>query len=158
MAEPVKLQRVSLRVTCSAGEAPIAGAWVTATLQMNDKTDFVSFHGPGDEAGSVDIRGDDILEWAKRNSEFAPADYADPETDWSGRITLTPLTPDAARAAIKFYKMFQDRLRYPETFATDLRAWIAALQPLQGQELTVSLVEADPPELTGAVRLRRRPV
>ena len=53
---------------------------MTATLHMNEKTDFISFHGPADSAGSVVVRADDLLHWSKINREFAAADYADPET------------------------------------------------------------------------------
>src|SRR4051794_35885592 len=99
------------------GDAPLAGAWVTATLHMNDKTDFISFHGPAGADGSIDVRGEELLGWAKLNRDFAPADYLDPEHDATGTITVTPLTIDAARAAIKFHAMFKERLNYPATFA-----------------------------------------
>src|SRR6266545_6267639 len=103
----------SLRVLCAAGGVPLAGAWVTATLLMHDKTDFISFHGPADTEGSIAVRGDDILGWAKINRDFAPADYLDPELDWSGSLTLTPLTVDAARAAIKVHSMFKGAAQLP---------------------------------------------
>lgn len=147
-----------LKIVCRVGDAAVAGAWVTATLHMNEKTDFISFHGPADADGSVVVRGDDILQWATINREFAAADYADPESDWSGRLTVTPLTIEAARAAIRFYKMFQEQLNYPPTFSSDLRALITTLTPLQGQEVLLALAEADPPEAAEVVRLRRRPL
>lgn len=124
---------------------------------MNDKTDFISFHGAAGADGSIDLRGDEILGWAKLNRDFAPADYLDPETDWDGTITITPLTIDAARAAIKFHAMFKERLNYPPTFAEDLRTLISTLKPLEGQTLTLKLAEADPPEAAEIVKLRRRP-
>ena len=147
-----------LKVVCTVGESVVAGAWVTATMHMNEKTDFISFHGPADADGSIAVRGDDMLQWARTNREFAAADYADPESEWSGRITLTPLTIEAARAAIRFYKMFQEQLNYPVTFSTDLRALISTLTPLQGQDMTLTLAQADPPEAEEIVRLRRRPL
>ena len=147
-----------LKVVCAVEDAPVPGAWVTATLHMNEKTDFISFHGPAGPDGSVAVRGDDILHWSKNNREFAAADYADPETAWSGTLTLTPLTVEAARAAIKFYKMFQDQLNYPATFSSDLRALISTLTPLQDQMMTLTLAGADPPGAAETVNLRRRPV
>jgi hypothetical protein len=147
-----------LHVICTVADAPVAGAWVTATLHMNDKTDFVSFHGPADEKGTVVVTGDDVLAWTKRNRAFAPGDYLDPEQDWAGSLTLTPLTPEAARAAIKFYKMFEDKLDYPETFSKDLRAMIAAVEPFEEQMMALSLAVADPPEAAEIVKLRRRPL
>lgn len=146
------------KVVCTVGEAPVAGAWVTATLHMNDKTDFVSFHGPADDQGRVVITGEEILRWTKRNRAFAPNDYLDPEQEWSGTITLTPLTPDAARAAIKFYKMFQEQLDYPETFSKDLRAMITTVEPRKDQMMALTLAAAVPPEAAEIVKLRRRPL
>lgn len=157
MGEPNNLPK-ELRVSCAAGDTMVAGAWVTATLHMNEKTDFVSFHGPADADGSVVVRGDDVMQWAKIHRGFAAADYADPETEWTGRITLAPLTVEAARAAIKFYKMFQDQLDYPATFSSDLRALISTLTPLGGQMMELRLVGADPPEAEEIIKLRRRPV
>lgn len=147
-----------LKVLCLVADAPVAGAWVTGTLHMSDKTDFVSFHGPADDDGTVLVTGGDILAWAKRSREFAPGDYLDPEADWTGSMTLTPLTPDAARAATKFATMFRDRLNYPDTFVRDLRALIANLKPHEGQTMALTLVEADPPESGQSVKLRRRPL
>ena len=147
-----------LEVRCSVDEEPVAGSWVSATLHMTDKTDFVSFHGPADEEGLVAVTAEDVLEWTKRNRAFAPNDYLDPEQDWAGTLTLAPLTPEAARAAIKFYKMFQDRLDYPETFAQDLRAMIVAVEPYRERMMTLSLAVADPEPLTEVVKLRRRPL
>jgi hypothetical protein len=147
-----------LHVVCVVDDAPVAGAWVTATLHMNDKTDFVSFHGPADETGSVVVTGDDILAWTRRNRAFAPADYLDPEQDWSGTLTLTPLTQEAARAAIKFFKMFEDKLDYPETFSRDLRAMITTVEPLKGQMMALTLAASNPPEAAEIVKLRRRPL
>ena len=147
-----------LEVVCAVDDAPVAGAWVTATLHMNDKTDFVSFHGPADEKGLVVVTGDDILRWTERNRAFAPNDYLDPEQDWSGTLTLTPLTPEAARAAIKFYKMFQDQLGYPETFSKDLRTLITTLEPYKEQMMALTLAAADPAEAAEIVKLRRRPL
>ena len=146
-----------LEVVCAVDDAPVAGAWVTATLHMNDKTDFVSFHGPADEKGLVVVTGDDILRWTERNRAFAPNDYLDPEQDWSGALTLTPLAQEAARAAIKFYKMFQDRLDYPETFSKDLRTLINTLEPYKEQMMSLTLAAADPAEAAEIVKLRRRP-
>ena len=148
----------ALQVMCRVDDAPVAGAWVTATLHMNDKTDFVSFHGPADETGTVVVTGADILRWTERNRAFAPSDYLDPEKDWAGTLTLTPLIPEAARAAIKFYKMFQDRLDYPETFSQDLRAMISAVEPFSEQMMTLTLSSADPSEAAEIVKLRRRPL
>lgn len=125
---------------------------------MNDKTDFVSFHGPSDEAGLVVVTGRDILEWAERNRAFAPHDYLDPEQDWAGTLTLTPLTPDAARAAIKFYKMFEEKLDYPESFARDLRGMIAAVDPYKERMMALELSSADPQDAAEVVKLRRRPL
>lgn len=147
-----------LRVVCTVADAPVAGAWVTATLHMNDKTDFVSFHGPAGEDGAILVTGDDILQWTKGHRAFAPGDYLDPEQDWAGTLTLTPLTQEAARAAIKFFKMFEDKLDYPETFSKDLRAMITAVEPLKEQMMALSLAAADPPESAETVRLRRRPL
>lgn len=147
-----------LQVVCAVDGAPVAGAWVTATLHMNDKTDFMSFHGPANEQGLVVVTGDDILRWTERNRAFAPNDYLDPETDWAGTLTLTPLTPEAARAAIKFYKMFQEQLDYPETFSKDLRTLITTLEPFKEQMLALTLAAADPPEAAEIVKLRRRPL
>jgi hypothetical protein len=148
----------ALHVACRVDDAPVAGAWVTATLHMNDKTDFVSFHGPADDQGLVVVTGGGILEWTKRNRAFAPNDYLDPETDWAGTLTLAPLTPEAARAAIKFYKMFQERLAYPETFSQDLRAMIGALEPFKEQMMVLTLAASEPPEAAEIVKLRRRPL
>jgi hypothetical protein len=147
-----------LRIVCAVDAAPVPGAWVTATLHMNDKTDFVSFHGPAADDGTVVVRGADILEWTRRNRAFAPNDYLDPEQDWAGSLTVTPLTPEAARAAIKFFKMFEDRLGYPETFSKDLRAMITALEPFKEQMMALTLAAADPPEAAEIVKLRRRPL
>jgi hypothetical protein len=147
-----------LEVVCAVDDAPVAGAWVTATLHMNDKTDFVSFHGPADEKGLVVVTGADILHFAQRNRAFAPNDYLDPETDWAGTLTLTPLTREAARAAIKFYKMFQEQLDYPETFSQDLRAMITTLEPFKEQTMALTLAASDPPEAADIVKLRRRPL
>jgi hypothetical protein len=147
-----------LKVLCLVADAPVAGAWVTATLHMSGKTDFVSFHGPAGDDGTVLVTAEDILAFAQRNREFAPGDYLDPETDWTGSLTLTPLTPVTARAATKFATMFRDRLNYPETFVRDLRALIATLKPHEGQEMALTLVEADPPESGQSVKLRRRPL
>ncbi|MEW6472572.1 MAG: hypothetical protein AB1679_09890 [Actinomycetota bacterium] len=147
-----------LQVVCAVDDTPVAGAWVTATLHMNDKTDFVSFHGPADDQGTVVVTGADILRWTERNRAFAPNDYADPKQDWSGSLTLTPLTQEAARAAIKFYKMFEDKLDYPEAFSRDLRAMITAVEPLKGQMMTLRLAAADPPDAADIVKLRRRPL
>ena len=147
-----------LEVVCAVDDAPVAGAWVTATLHMNDKTDFVSFHGPADEKGVVVVAGDDILRWTERNRAFAPNDYLDPETDWAGTLTVTPLTPEAARAAIKFYKMFQDQLGYPETFSKDLRTLITTLEPYKEQMMSLTLAAADPAVAAEIVKLRRRPL
>ena len=147
-----------LEVRCAVDEEPVAGAWVSATLHMTDKTDFVSFHGPADKEGLVAVTSDDILEWTKRNRAFAPNDYLDPEQDWAGTLTLAPLTPEAARAAIKFYKMFQERLDYPETFSQDLRAMIAAVEPYRERMMTLSLATPNPEPLTEIVKLRRRPL
>jgi hypothetical protein len=147
-----------LRVACAVDDAPVAGAWVTATLHMNDKTDFVSFHGPADDKGTVVVTGADILAWTKRNRAFAPGDYLDPEQDWAGTLTLTPLTQEAARAAIKFFKMFEDKLDYPETFSKDLREMITTVEPLKGQMMALTLAASDPPEAAEIVKLRRRPL
>jgi hypothetical protein len=136
---------------------PLAGAWVTSTLHMDDKTDFISFHGPAGADGTVDVRAEEILQWAKLNRDFAPGDYLDPEVAWAGSLTVTPLTIDTARAAIKFHAMFKERLHYPPTFADDLRTSISTLKPLEGRTLTLTLVEADPPEASEIVKLRRRP-
>ena len=149
---------IELQVVCAVDEAPVPGAWVTATLHMNDKTDFVSFHGPAADDGTVVVRGADVLEWTRRNRAFAPNDYLDPEQDWAGSLTLTPLTPEAARAAIKFFKMFEDRLDYPETFTKDLRAMISTLEPFKEQMMALTLAAADPPEAAEIVKLRRRPL
>lgn len=148
----------SLKVLCLVGGAPVPGAWVSVTLHMAEKTDFVSFHGPAGGDGTVVVTAEDILAWAARNREFAPADYLDPGQNWAGTLTLSPLTPDAARAATKFHAMFRDRLNYPETFAQDLRALIAALKPHEGQDMVLTLVEADPPDAGQSVKLRRRPL
>ena len=143
---------------CALGDdAPLAGAWVTATMHMNDKTDFISFHGPAGADGTIDVRGEELLQWAKLNRDFAPHDYLDPEADWSGTITVTPVTVDTARAAIKFHAMFKEQLHYPPTFAEDLRALISTLKPLEGQTLTAKLLETDPPEAAEIIKLRRRP-
>lgn len=147
-----------LRVVCAVDGAPVPGAWVTATLHMNDKTDFVSFHGPADDSGIVAVTGADVLAWTKRNRDFAPNDYLDPEQDWAGSLTLTPLAPEAARAAIKFFKMFEEKLDYPETFSKDLRAMIAAVEPYSEQMMALTLASADPPDATEIVKLRRRPL
>ena len=147
-----------LRVACAVDDAPVAGAWVTATLHMNDKTDFVSFHGPADDKGIIVVTGADILTWTKRNRAFAPGDYLDPEQDWAGTLTLTPLTQEAARAAIKFFKMFEDKLDYPETFSKDLREMITTVEPLKGQMMALTLAASDPPEAAEIVKLRRRPL
>jgi hypothetical protein len=147
-----------LHVVCAVDDTPVPGAWVTSTLHMNDKTDFVSFHGPADDTGRIVVTGDDILTWTKRNRAFAPNDYLDPEQEWSGSLTLAPLTPDAARAAIKFYKMFQDQLDYPETFSQDLRAMITSVEPLKDQMMVLQLAAADPPQAGEMVKLRRRPL
>jgi len=147
-----------LEVVCAVDDKPVPGAWVAATLHMNDKTDFVSFHGPADDDGRVIVTGDDILQWTKRNRAFAPNDYLDPEHDWAGRITLAPLTPEAARAAIKFYKMFQEKLDYPETFSQDLRTMITAIEPYKEQMMALTLAVADPPEASEFTKLRRRPL
>jgi hypothetical protein len=104
------------------------------------------------------VTGGGILEWTKRNRAFAPNDYLDPETDWAGTLTLAPLTPEAARAAIKFYKMFQERLAYPETFSQDLRAMIGALEPFKEQMMVLTLAASEPPEAAEIVKLRRRPL
>jgi hypothetical protein len=148
----------ALHIVCVVDDAPVAGAWVTATLHMNEKTDFISFHGPADEKGTVVITGAEILQWTNRNRAFAPGDYADPEQDWAGSLTLTPVTPEAARAAIKFYKMFQEQLDYPETFSQDLRAMISAVEPFKEQMMALTLTAADPPEAAEIVKLRRRPL
>lgn len=148
----------SLKVLCLVDETPVPGAWVTVTLHMNEKTDFVSFHGPAGDEGAVVVTAEEILAWTRWNRQFAPADYLDPETGWTGSLTVTPLVPEAARAATKFYAMFRDRLHYPETFAKDLRALIATLAPHQGQVMALDLAEADPPESAQAVKLRRRPL
>jgi hypothetical protein len=148
----------ALHVVCAVNDTPVPGAWVTATLHMNDKTDFVSFHGPADGEGRVVVTGDDVLQWTKRNRAFAPNDYLDPEEGWAGRITLAPLTPEAARAAIKFYKMFQDQLDYPETFSRDLRAMITTVEPYKDQMMSLTLAAADPPEAEEIIKLRRRPL
>lgn len=147
-----------LEVVCAVDDAPVAGAWVTATLHMNDKTDFISFHGPADEKGLIVVTGDDILRWTERNRAFAANDYLDPETDWAGTLTLTPLTPEAARAAIKFYKMFKDRLDYPGTFSKDLRTLITTLEPFKEQMMSLTLAAAYPVEAAEIVKLRRRPL
>jgi hypothetical protein len=148
----------SFKVVCAAGDGvPLAGAWVTATLHMNDKTDFISFHGPAGADGTIEIRAEELLHWAKLNRAFAPGDYLDPEVDWTGRITVTPLTIDAARAAIKFHAIFKERLDYPPTFADDLRTLISTLKPLDGQPLTLELRNADPPKTGELIKLRRRP-
>jgi hypothetical protein len=147
-----------LKVLCLVADAPVAGAWVTVTLHMTGKTDFVSFHGPADDDGTVLVTAEDILGWAKRNRDFAPGDYLDPEADRTGALTLSPLTTEAARAATKFAAMFRDRLNYPETFGQDLRALIATLKPHEGQDMTLTLAEADPPEAGRSVKLRRRPL
>ena len=147
-----------LRVVCTVADAPVPCAWVTATLHMNDKTDFVSFHGPADDEGRVVVTGEDILQWTKRNRAFAPNDYLDPEEDWAGTLTLTPLTPEAARAAIKFYKMFEDKLDYPETFSRDLRTMIAAVEPHRDRMMALRLPATDPPEAAEITKLRRRPL
>ena len=148
----------ALHIVCVVDDAPVAGAWVTATLHMSEKTDFISFHGPADEKGTVVITGADILQWTRRNRAFAPGDYADPEQDWAGSLTLTPLTPEAAKAAIKFYKMFQDQLGYPETFSRDLRTMISAVEPFKEQMMALTLTATDPPEAAEIVKLRRRPL
>ena len=150
----------TLKISCLIGGTPVPGAWVTVTLHMNEKTDFVSFHGPADDDGTVLVRGDDILAWAERNRKFAAADYADPERDWSGRLTVAPLVPDAARAAIKFYKMFQDKLDYPEGFSKELRGAISTLEPFKGETMELSLADADPAVAADSesVKLRRRPL
>ena len=147
-----------LVVRCAVDEEPVAGAWVSTTLHMTGKTDFVSFHGPADKEGLVAVTSADILEWTRRNRAFAPNDYLDPEQDWAGTLTLAPLTPDSARAAIKFYKMFQDQLDYPETFSQDLRAMIAAVEPYRERMMALSLAVADPEPLAEIVKLRRRPL
>jgi hypothetical protein len=157
MPEPNLLPN-AWRVVCVVDDAPVPGAWVTATLHMNDKTDFVSFHGPADETGTVAVTGADILTWTKRNRAFAPNDYLDPEQEWSGSLTLAPLTPEAARAAIKFYKMFQEQLDYPETFSRDLRSMITTLEPFKDQMMALQLAASDPPEAAEIVKLRRRPL
>jgi hypothetical protein len=148
----------ALHVVCAVADTPVPGAWVTATLHMNDKTDFVSFHGPADDEGQVVVTGEDILQWTKRNRAFAPNDYLDPEEEWAGRLTLAPLTPEAARAAIKFYKMFQDQLDYPETFSRDLRTMITTVEPFKEQMMALTLAAADPAEAAEIVKLRRRPL
>jgi hypothetical protein len=125
---------------------------------MSEKNDFVSFHGPADDDGIVEVTADDILDWAKRNREFAPGDYLDPETGWTGSLTLTPLVPETARAATKFHAMFRDRLNYPETFTKDLRALIETLKPHEGETMVLTVVEADPPDAGESVKLRRRPL
>ena len=147
-----------LEVRCAVDEEPVVGAWVSATLHMTGKTDFVSFHGPADKEGLVAVTSADILQWTRRNRAFAPNDYLDPEQDWAGTLTLAPLTPDSARAAIKFYKMFQEQLDYPETFSQDLRAMIAAVEPYRERMMTLSLAVADPEPLAEIVKLRRRPL
>lgn len=147
----------TLQVVCAVDGTPVPGAWVTATLHMSDKTDFVSFHGPADAEGRVSVTGDDILQWTRRNRAFAPGDYLDPEEDWAGSLTLTPLTPEAARAAIKFFKMFEERLDYPETFSQDLRTMISAVEPYKDQMMALTLAAADPPEAAEITKLRRRP-
>jgi len=152
------IQLPDLQVVCLVDDTPVPGAWVTATLHMNDKTDFVSFHGPAGDDGVVVVTGADILRWTERNRAFAPNDYLDPEKDWAGTLTLTPLTPDAARAAIKFYKMFEEQLDYPETFSKDLRAMISAVEPYHEQLMALTLASADPPEAAEFVKLRRRPL
>ena len=157
MEEPTSLPR-SLKVLCLVDDAPVPGAWVTTTLHMSEKTDFVTFHGPADDDGTVLVTAEDILGWARRNREFAPGDYADPEADWTGSLTLTPLTPEAARAATKFYTMFRDRLDYPGNFAKDLRTLISTLKPYEGQMMVLTVTEADPPDSGEAVKLRRRPL
>jgi hypothetical protein len=154
----VKSLPKALQVVCAVDNRPVAGAWVTATLHMNDKTDFVSFHGPADEEGRVVVTGDDILTWTRRNRAFAPNDYLDPEQDWAGRITLAPLTREAARAAIKFHKMFEDKLDYPETFSKDLRTMITTVEPYKEQMMFLELAAADPPEAAEITKLRRRPL
>lgn len=80
----------SLRVRCAAGDAPLAGALVTATLHMNDKTDFISFHGPADPEGSIAIRGDDILGWANINRAFAPPTTSTPSSTGPGASPSPP--------------------------------------------------------------------
>ncbi|HYH49703.1 MAG TPA: hypothetical protein VEG38_09155 [Acidimicrobiia bacterium] len=157
MAEQHRVPK-ALHVVCVVDDTPVPGAWVTATLHMNDKTDFVSFHGPADDDGRVLVTGDDILQWTKRNRAFAPNDYLDPETDWAGTLTLTPLTQEAARAAIKFFKMFEDKLDYPETFARDLRTMITTVEPLKDQMMALRLAASDPAETADIVKLRRRPL
>jgi hypothetical protein len=147
-----------LHVVCSVDDTPVPGAWVTSTLHMNDKTDFVSFHGPADDAGRILVTGAEILTWTRRNRAFAPNDYLDPEQEWSGSLTLAPLTPEAARAAIKFYKMFQEQLDYPETFSQDLRAMITTVEPFKEQMMALQLAAADPPGAAEIVKLRRRPL
>jgi hypothetical protein len=135
----VKSLPKALQVVCAVDNRPVAGAWVTATLHMNDKTDFVSFHGPADEEGRVVVTGDDILTWTRR-------------------ITLAPLTREAARAAIKFHKMFEDKLDYPETFSKDLRTMITTVEPYKEQMMFLELAAADPPEAAEITKLRRRPL
>jgi hypothetical protein len=122
-----------------AGDQPLLGGWVKVVLHTGHKNDFPSLHGPTDEDGVVLVQAGDLRESAQRSRDLFLMDYGSIENDWTGAITVAPLTPEDLEVVIEAIDTWGPE-QYPPGQRAALRAAAACFPDGWTGRLTVEVL------------------
>ena len=146
-----------LTVGCLLDGVPLPGAWVQVHVGMLRKNPFGSLRGPANEQGILLVTGAELLRAANVDRNFALMDYGDPESEWSGEVSVEPVGLATADRAMSAYQRFRGVIEYPDGYGDGLATLSLALGRLDGNsELGVRVVAVDPADRFAATALRRR--
>lgn len=131
-----------IRIRVVADGKPLHGAFVLVTLRMRRKSDFGLAFGPADKAGLIRVERGDLLREAEKERRMFIMDFAHPETDFSGRITVTPMNLEAIDRAILAERSFATALGQPAARGDQLQETKRMLETLGSAQLSAD-VECD---------------
>jgi hypothetical protein len=116
-----------ITIAIQVGGQPTKGMFVTLKFLTTRKNPYDLLFGPSDEHGSVGITREQVLNEARRTMEFFLMDYGEIETEWTGKVQVTPMNRESIARALSAFRLFKRSYEYPPGYEESLNVADAGL-------------------------------
>jgi hypothetical protein len=135
-----------MAITIKTSGQQMRGMFVTLKFLVARKNPYNLVFGPSDEQGRIVVTRDQIIGEAKKSLDLFLMDYGDLETEWTGKLRVTPMNRESIERALSAVRLFRRVHKYPPGFEEALRAAAAVLAQMSeaGVSATVQCETEEP--------------
>jgi hypothetical protein len=134
-----------IETTIKTNGQEMKGTFVMLKFLTAKKNPYDLVFGPSDEQGRIVVMRDQIIGEARKTLELFLMDYGDLETEWTGKLRVTPMNRESIERALSALRLFGRVHEYPPGYEESLKA-ADALLAQRGEADLIATVQCETEE------------